>query len=258
MAARNSRRRRRRGRFSFLYKMLSIVLILGAIVAGCIVFFRVEEITIMGSTVYTDEEIIAAAGLEAGDNLFLVRKVQIGRKIVNQLPYINNVNLRRVLPNTLIITVTECIPVGVLEGEEGTWWVVDSKCKLLEQGGSELTRQYPAITGLTPLMPSEGNQLAVSVEESTKLDTLKQILAAMEDRDMLEQLQSIDMSGISEIDMTYEERFTVRMPMYSDDFRLLVHTLQQAAAALNAGQTGTIDLTTVDMTGGERARFIPN
>lgn len=256
MAARRSRRRRRRGRFGFLYKLLSLVLILAAVVAGCIVFFRVETITVVGSTVYTDEEIIAAAGVKPGDNLFLVGKVQVGRKITDQLPYIDTVKPSRVLPSTLIIAVTERTPVGVLEGEDGTWWVIDASCHLLEQGGSELTRKYPRISGLTALMPKAGGELAVSVEESAKLSSLKQLLSALSGRDMLSQVQSIDLSGVSEIRMTYEERFSVRLPMYSDDFSLLVHTLQAAAERLNAGQTGTIDLT-VDLSR-ERARFIPN
>lgn len=258
MAARRSRRRRRRGRFGFLYKLLSIVLILAAIVAGCIVFFRVEEVTVIGSTVYTDEEIIAAAEVELGDNLFLIGKIATGTKIVNRLPYIDTVNVRRALPDTLVITVTECTPVGVLEGEEGTWWVIDSMCKLLECGGNELLGEYPQISGLTALMPSEGGRLAVSVEESAKLDSLKQLLAALDDWEMLPQVRDIDLSGGSEIRMTYEERFSVRLPMYSDDFHLLAHTLQLAAAQLNAGQTGTIDLTGIDLTAGEVGSFIPD
>lgn len=252
MAARRSRRRRRRGRFGFLYKLLSVVLILIALVAGCIVFFRVEEITISGSTVYADEEIIAAAEVERGDNLFLVGRVQTARKIRSQLPYIDTVNLRWALPDTLVITVTECTPAGVLKGDDGTWWVVDSACKLLEQGGSELTRQYPEITGLTPLMPATGANLAVSVEESAKLDSLKQLLAALDEREMLSQVQAVDLSGVSEIRMTYENRFTVRLPLYDDDFHLLAHTLQEIAAYLDVGQTGTVDLT------GTQARFIPD
>lgn len=252
MAARSSRNQYRRGRFGFLYKVLSILLILAAVVGGCIVFFRVEEIRIEGSTVYSDEEIIAAAGVEQGDNLFLIRRVQIGRKIINQLPYIAEVNPRSVLPSTLVITVTECTAAGALKGEDGTWWVLDSSCKLLEQGGNELTKQYPTVTGLTALMPSEGAKLAVPAEESTKLDSLKELLTALNSREMLGQLQKVDLSGISEIHMTYDGRFDVRMPMYSDDVYLLVHTLQEVAAYLDDGQEGTIDLT------GERARFIPD
>jgi cell division protein FtsQ len=252
MAARRSRKRRRRGRFSFLYKLLSVVLILCAIAAACIIFFRVEDVVVVGSTVYTDQEIVDVAGVEQGDNLFLVKKIQTGKRLVSQLPYLDTVNIRRVLPSTLMITVTECVPLGVLEGEDGTWWLVDRSCKLLEQGGSELAGQYAQIRGLTALMPSAGSALAVSVEESSKLDSLKQLLSAMDEWELLEQVESIDLSGSSEVQMAYDGRFTVRLPLYSDDLHLLTHTLREVVDYLDAGQTGTIDLT------GERARFIPS
>ncbi len=251
MAVRGNKRRRRRGRFGFLYKLLSLVLILAAIGAGCIVFFRVEDIRVEGGSFYSKEEVIAASGVEIGDNLLLINQVRAGRRIVDELPYIDTVNPRLELPSTVVFTLNESAAAGVLEGENGQWWILNSGGKLLEQGNRTLTNKHPAITGLTPLMPAVGRKLAVSVEESAKLDSLKQILFAMEDRGMLPQLQSMDLSGVSEIRMTYAQRFTVRMPMYSDDFYHLVHTLEQAAAHLNAGQIGTLDLT------GERARFIP-
>lgn len=252
MAATRSKRRRRRGRFGFLYKLLSVLLILCALVAGSIVFFRVAEVKVVGEVVYSDEQVVAASEIEQGDNLVLVRRVQTGRKILDQLPYIREVNLRRVFPDTIVISVTESAPAAVLKGDGDTWWIVDRNCKLLEQGGSALAQSYPSITGVTALMPEEGRNLAVSVEEGGKLDALKQILADLEDRGMLAQVQEIDLSGSSEIHMTYENRFSVRLPVYSDDFSQLIHTLQESAAWLNAGQTGVIDLT------GEWARFIPN
>ncbi len=252
MATRGNNRRRRRGRFGFLYKLLSVVLILGAVLAGCIVFFRVEYIRVEGGDFYSKEEVIAASGVELGDNLILINQVRAGSRIVAKLPYINAVNPRLVLPNTVVFTLTESTAAGVLKGENGVWWIVDSGGKLLEQGDQTLVNSHPAISGLTLLMPSVGGKMAVSVEESGKLNSLKQILSAMEGRNMLSKLQSMDLSGVSEIRMSYEERFTVRMPMYSDDFYLLIHTLEQAAAYLDNGQTGTIDLT------GERARFVPD
>lgn len=257
MATRSSRNRRRRGRFGFLYKVLSVLLILGAVVAGSIVFFRVEEVLVVGGTAYPDEEVIVAAGVEQGDNLFLVNKILVGRKIVSRLPYINEVNTRRFLPNKLVFTVTECVPVGVVEGEDGSWWVVDTNCKLLEQGGSELRKQYPVITGLVPLMPAEGEKLAVPVEESIKMDALKQILTALESREMLGEVQNIDLTSDSEIHMGYEKRLDVRMPLYSDDFDHLIRVVQQAVAsdALSDGQSGTLNLIVDD---GSQAHFIPN
>lgn len=253
MAARGSKYRRRRGRFGVLYKLLSVLLILAAIVGGCIVFFRVEEITVAGSTTYAEQQIIDASGVEMEDNLFLVQKVPTGRRILNALPYIKEVNIRRVLPNGLLITVNECIPVAALEGEDGSWWILDSSAKLLEQGDDALARPYMKITGLTALKPSAGDRVAVSVEETTKLDSLKSILAALEERGMFANVNSADLSGVTEIRMVYQDHFAVRLPMYSDDFHLLIHALE--AVAENdavAGRPGTIDLT------GERPRFIPD
>ncbi len=251
MAATRRRKRRRRGGSGFLYKLLSIFLILCAVVAGSIVFFRVEQVKVVGEVVYSDEQVIAAANIKPGDNLFLIRKMPTGRKIVEQLPYIREVSIHRILPDTVILTVSECAPAAVLPGSQGGWWIVDRSGKLLEQGGEELTQRYGQVMGLTVLMPEEGGNMAVPVEQSGKLDALKQILGALEDRAMLAQLQTIDLSGEAEIHMEFDGRFSVRLPVYSDNFPLLIHTLQEVAAYLNADQRGVIDLT------GERARFIP-
>lgn len=256
MAAKHGRDRRRRGRFGFLYKLLSVLLILGAVVGGCIVFFRVETVTVTGSTVYSDEEIIAASGVEQGDNLFLVNKILVGRRLVSQLPYISAANIRRALPDELVITVTQCVSAGVLEDENGSWWIVDTTCKLLEQGGSELKSRGPLVTGLVPLMPAAGEKLAVSMEQSVKLDALRQILSALEQRELLEKVQSIDLTGEAEIHMEYEGRLDVRMPLYSDDFDHLIRVVGEAAAsaALSDGQRGVLDLIVED---GSQAHFIP-
>ena len=137
MAARrsNKRKRRNRGRFGILYQFLSLVIILVVIAAGCVVFFRVDEVTVDGESKYTAEEIIAASGIEQGDNLFLISPVQTGRKIASVLPYVDNVNVRRALPDGVVITVTECMPAAVIQGN-GSWWIIDAKGKVLEQTAS--------------------------------------------------------------------------------------------------------------------------
>ena len=107
MAARRNRRgRRNRGRFGALYKLLSAVLILAAIVLGCVVFFRVNTVEVVGDSPYTAEEIIAVSGVEQGDNLFALNKYQISSRIYTQLPYIDTVNFVRRYPDTLVIHVT--------------------------------------------------------------------------------------------------------------------------------------------------------
>jgi len=66
MAARknNRGRRRNRGRFSFLYVLLSFLLILIALVVGSVVFFRVGSIEVNGNDRYSAQEIIDATQVQ--------------------------------------------------------------------------------------------------------------------------------------------------------------------------------------------------
>ena len=54
---RGSARRRRRGGSGFLYKLLSVLLICGCLVAAITLFFRVDTVVITGEKRYTEAEI---------------------------------------------------------------------------------------------------------------------------------------------------------------------------------------------------------
>ena len=155
MAARKNRnrQRRRRGRFGFLYKLLSVLIIFTAILAGCVAFFRVNEVEVTGNSRYSAEEIIAAAGVEIGDNLFLVNKPQTTAGIMRRLPYVEQVTPVRRLPDTMEFHITESEAVAVIQiwedvpaqeaGEdqkaaparrESSWWLINAAGTLLERG----------------------------------------------------------------------------------------------------------------------------
>ena len=63
---RNSNRRRRRGSFGFLYKVLSVLVICVAIIAALTLFFRVNQIEVTGQQRYTTEQVQEASGCCAG------------------------------------------------------------------------------------------------------------------------------------------------------------------------------------------------
>ena len=90
MAARRNRRgrRRNRGRFSALYKLLSVLIIFAAILMGCVVFFRVSTVEITGDSPYTEEEIRRVSGVEQGDNVY-------PQQIPDQQPYLHPAPLYR-------------------------------------------------------------------------------------------------------------------------------------------------------------------
>ena len=59
MAARrrHSNRRRRRGSFGFLYRLLSVLVICGVIVVALTLFFRVDTVVVTGTQRYTQQEV---------------------------------------------------------------------------------------------------------------------------------------------------------------------------------------------------------
>ena len=110
MSRRSSRsrtRRRNRGRFGPLFKLLCVLAVIVALTGGATVFFRVETVMVTGSQRYTQEEIIAASGIQVGDNLYALNKVRIDRNIRTQLPYVGELSINRALPSTIVITVVE-------------------------------------------------------------------------------------------------------------------------------------------------------
>ena len=241
----NKRKRRNRGRYGFLYKVLSLIIILVVVAAGCVVFFRVGEVTVTGVKRYTAQEIIDASGVEKGDNLFLVGGSRTAQRIYSSLPYVDEVNTRHVLPDSLVITVTERTPAAVIQGDGG-WWIVDAKGMILEG----ITRAEQAgvakVTGLTALLPAVGTALAVEDADSLRLEALLSLLRALEQRNMLSKISVVDLTAAAELSMVYDDRLTVKMRLLDEDE--FPEQVRDFAAILEQGivqenEQGILDMT---------------
>lgn len=247
---RNNRKRRRRGRFGFLYKFLSAILICGAILAGCLVFFRVNEIEAEGGVRYTQTEIIAASGIKTGENLVLLNKYKIAREILSALPYVDEVSILRRLPDTVEISVTECTPAASIQSDRD-WWLMDANGKLLEKGDQTLGEQYAVVTGLIPILPAEGGRMAVGDENSAKLKSLIELLGALSEREMISKVSAVDLTEVTTIKLRFDGRFDVLLPM-TTDFARKVWRLEEVVKLLEENESGTLDLT------GEKGYFRPD
>lgn len=237
----NRRRRRRRGRFSGLYKLLSVLLVLAALVAGCLVFFRVDRVVISGNRRYTEQEIEQVTGVNRGDNLIALNKNVISQRILKELPYVVAVGINRGFPDSLVITVTECEAAAYIRAN-GTLWLMNSESKLLEQtGDSTLTE----IRGITALQPSAGSRLEAGQEEAYKLRDLKALMGALEEKGLLSATGYIDLSSNTRIELDYEDRLTVYLP-YASDYDYDAKALRAAIDYLEPGEESVVDLTFED------------
>lgn len=256
MAARKNRNRqwRRRGRFGGLYKLLSFLIIFAAILVGCVVFFRVNEVRVVGNERYSTEEIIAASGVEIGDNLFLVNRPQTANAIMKRLPYVESATPVHVLPDTVELRITESRAVAAVEAE-GSWWLINAGGKLLEQGERPIGDGYPKVLGFSPEKPAVGGRMTAPLEELARLEGLKGLLTALTDRGMEGNVRSfIDLSASNVIRFDYGDDLTVVVPA-SGDFSRRIFALQRVLETFE--QRGERVAGTLDLTYGEdRARLL--
>lgn len=248
MAARKNRnrQRRRRGRFGILYKLLSFLIIFTALVVGCVVFFRVNEITVQGNSRYTAQEVIAASGVELGDNLFLINNPQTVRAITRALPYVEKVTPVKALPDTLEIHITESRACAYFESEDG-YWLINSGIKAVELTRDETKiESLPRISGLTTVTAVLGSPLTAQLEEQLRLNGLKSLLTALNARNMVEGINVfVDLSSANAIYFDYGDDLTVVVPVSGDFDRLAAALKGTLDTCQRQGQLviGTLDLT---------------
>lgn len=244
MAARKSRRRRHRnrGRFGFLYKLLSVGAILAAVVMGSAVFFRVDTIHVSGQNRYTAEQVIEAAQVEQGDSLFALNKLKTARHILARLPYVDSVSIVRRLPDGLEIAVTESAAAAAIEGG-GAWWALNAGGKYLERTDAAGAAGLAPVYGLTPVGPQIGARLAVEEADRFKLDSLLGLMRAAEKYGMTAEMQSYDLTAANVIETGYAGRFTLRMPMSGADYDYLMNAVDRAVREkLDERSGGIMDL----------------
>ena len=252
---RNTNRRHRRGRFAFLYKVLSVLVICAVVVMALTLFFRVDTVVTTGQQRYSSDEIRKASGVEQGDNLYLLNKYDVSSRIREALPYIEDIRINRKLPDTLLIEVSECArPFAIVQ--EGSVWLVSTRGKIVEQVEGGDTEGYGVISGCELLAPSVGSTLALATEYTLKEDSLMSLLAELRNAAMLERVDGIRLEDLSTLYLDYDGRFTVKLP-YGADYAFKLRALRsylEDTGVIQENMSGTFDMQTDE----DQTYFKPN
>lgn len=247
------KKRRRRGGLGRLLRPLSFLLAAGAVVAALTMFFKVEDIQVTGTGRYQAAEIIAASGVEIGDNLVLLDRYRVSQRIYTALPYITDVQPRPRFPSTLEIEVTETRAAAAIQGAGG-WWLLSAEGKLLEAADGALAAEYPQIVGIQAEEPAVSSALVLPEDAVITGQRLQELLAVLAAQEALPLVDLIDCTSPRELVLRYDGRFRVEM-FYDADFDFKVTCLLSAVDELEPNQKGTLRMT---MSDDYEVRFIPD
>lgn len=158
-------------------RILKWITLLGLIIAGIIYFllsplFNIKNITVEGNKKISQEEIISLSEIQMEENTFKLKKEKV-KQAVKQNAYIDTVSVKRKLPDSIQITVTERSPSFMITF--GNAYVyISSQGYLLEVTDKPL--ELPIITGYqtTEEGIKVGNRLCK--EDLQKLEEVLQIM----------------------------------------------------------------------------------
>ena len=143
-AAPAKKRKKRRKKHYLLRFLVLIALIEGAYVFLTSPVFSIDQITIEGNTLMSDDDIIKLSGVKVGDNMF----ERTGHKVKEALTenkYIADVKVSRELPNIYKIKITERQPV-IAVSYNGKYIILDVEGYAVDEADS--TMHATLVTGI--------------------------------------------------------------------------------------------------------------
>ena len=204
-ARRNEKKRSRRTAFYvFLFVAISLIFLTVCV----IVFLNVKSINISGNEKYSDEEISALVPIAIGDNMFSFNSGKLEYEIAKALPYIGSVEIKRDLPNTIEVKITEEIPCFATE-MAGDTYLISSNLKVLER----LPDTSAESTELTVLKLSNVRTCIVGETidfvNSRTSDAIVSLYKSCESNYIQDKIVSIDVESRFDIYANYDNRFKV-------------------------------------------------
>lgn len=232
--------------------VLAIVL---ALIFGLSIFFKVETVSVTGVDEYMKYAVYEASGIREGDNLLGLSKARISGRILQKLPYVDTVQIRIKLPDTVNIEVTAVDITYAVASVDGKLWQISASGKVVDMLDGADAWEFTAIEGVTLENPSIGNRAvayeppAETLEDGAVLDAptaaqrleaALRIADAMEELGMLEGVVSIDVSDLSELGFNYEDRLQIQLGDQNNLFNK-VSAAKSAIAQLDPMDVGVLD-----------------
>lgn len=177
---RKEKKRHKKPKINFWLKLLIVL----AAAAGIYLFasssmFDVTAYEVEGNSYYTDEEILVMGNCKTGGNIFWGTDCGDIKERLEQNAYMEKVKVRRILPDTIRIEVTERVQTAALVYGEH-YVVIDGEGIVLRN--VEVEPQLTLIKGMTITKIEEGQ--AVEVEEKVRFRQIMDMLGAMNENDM--------------------------------------------------------------------------
>lgn len=248
-------------------QLITVLTVVLALVLGMSVFFRVKYITVTGANVYSVDTIREISGIKIGDDLLTFGRTKACGQIIANLPYVKSARIGIKLPDTVNIEIEEEAVVYSIQDQDGTWWLINSDGKVVEQGSATTAKNYTQVLGVTLYMPQPGEQgvateqapvptdssdptdpsapsaetVPVLITGMQRLNAALKILQALELNDIVGDAASVDVSQLQDIILWYGTQYQVNLGDI-DKIDYKIAYMKSAVMQMSDYQTGILDV----------------
>lgn len=248
----------------FLLHLTTVVAVVMALVFGISIFFKVEVVTVSGAEKYDAWTVKEASGIEQGDNLLTFGKAKACGKITAALPYVESVRIGIKLPDTVNIEIKELDVAYSIKDSSNNWWLMTSEGRVVDKVDNATAGEYTKILGVVladpvsgqPAVAYEDAQIGASEETtaylpesvvrgSDRLAAALDILQYLEERGIIGEAASIDVSDLGNMELWYGQQYQVKL----GDTMNLAYKIECMDAAINGDNglkeydSGVLDIT---------------
>lgn len=249
----SGRKKRRRSSYLLLYILIGFIAVSVLTILSLTVFFPIKTVETQGKTQYKAEEIIDAADIPVGGNLFTADLSHVEKNITTDLPYIASVEIKRSFPSKIVLKVTADKPYVQFEaGEKYYLSDKDGKCLSI---GNKITADVPVVRGSKIKDCKAGKSILESSGISDDFARIVKVIDSSNSKKMA--FTVINVADKQNIFATYEDKIVMLFGGENN----LDEKLEYAAYVLeqrsNSDESGTLNLSRIPNSKNQ-VSFIPS
>lgn len=239
---RERKRRKRLSAYMVYYIIFGILAVVILTVLSTTVLFNLSKYRITGDTVYTEQQIINATGVNVGDNLILMDTGAVKDRLIAALPYVDKVEVsRNIFTCALEIKLNPATAVANVKKND-RYYLVSENGRIMDAELKAPDKNCVVVLGFDPEYAKSGDFLSVTDEGSrnmlTKLlravktydeiddeneyeaqqkyDCVFALIELCKELDISGHIKTIDISSIYGIKLNYDNKLTLELGDMTD------------------------------------------
>ena len=210
--------------------------------------FKVKSISVQGSTLYDDSEVVDASGIKVGDSIIFKNVKSCEESIYRNLNYIDSAKISKDFFGNITINLEPAKVLFSLNQDE-KYYLVSEKDKILE-----ILEEIPPEVVVAQGIKFEISENKVKYNDEIKKQLFFKILEQFKEHD-LNFVKRINVTDAENLEVIYDDRLTILLGS-EEELKYKISTAKEIITGkLSTSERGTLDFRNLNKE--NRTYFLP-